>query len=59
MYRQQSQQQLEYLKAEIDRINRQNAEEKKRIQLKEIILAYPFIDSNTGQFNEAKFQTEL
>jgi glucan-binding YG repeat protein len=63
MYQQQPQQQqqqhLEYLKAEIDRINRQNAEEKKRIQLKEIIPAHPFINPSTGEFNEAKFQTEL
>ena len=55
----QQQQHLEYLKAEIDRINRQNAEEKKRIQLKEIIPAHPFINPSTGEFNEAKFQTEL
>jgi hypothetical protein len=59
MYQQQPQQQLEYLKAEIDRINRQNTEEKKRIQLKEIIPAHPFINPSTGEFNEAKFQTEL
>jgi glucan-binding YG repeat protein len=63
MYQQQPQHQqkqhLEYLKAEIDRINRQNAEEKKRIQLKEIIPAHPFINPSTGEFNEAKFQTEL
>jgi hypothetical protein len=62
MYQQQhshQQQQLEYPKAEIDRINRQNAEEKKRAQLKEIIPAYKFIDSNTGQFNEVRFQNEL
>ena len=58
MYQQQ-QQQLEYLKAEIDRINRQNAEERKRAQLKEIIPAHPFINPSTGEFNEAKFQTEL
>jgi hypothetical protein len=56
---QQQQQQLEYLKAEIDRMNRQNAEERKRAQLKEIIPAHPFINPSTGEFNEAKFQTEL
>jgi hypothetical protein len=56
---QQQQQQLEYLKGEIDRMNRQNTEERKRAQLKEIIPAHPFINPSTGEFNEAKFQTEL
>jgi hypothetical protein len=49
----------QYLQFEIDRINKRELEDKRRVQLQEIIPIDPFVDSKTGQFDDGKFDTEL
>lgn len=49
----------QYLQSEIDNINKREEEDKRRAQLREVILVDPFIDSKTGQLDETKFQNEL
>jgi hypothetical protein len=56
----QSQQQYyQYLQSEIERINKREEEDKRRSYLREVIPVDPFVDSSTGQLDEAKFQHEL
>ena len=57
---QQSQQiELQHLKAGIDRINRHNAEERKRTQLKEIIPAAHFVNPLMEYLMKQNFKLNL
>jgi hypothetical protein len=55
----QQQQYYQHLQSEIERINRREIEDKRRRELRDIIPTDTFIDSSTGQLDEAKFQHEL
>lgn len=55
----QQQQYYQYLQSEIDKINIRDAENKKRAELEKVIPVEPFLNRETVEFNEQRFQNEL
>jgi phage-related tail protein len=48
----QHQQEIKYLRSQLEQVNKQIAEDKKRAQLENIIPINRFINQTTGQLNE-------